>query len=260
MRPIVRLGNAAEAFGKGNSNYPLHSSGAIEIRQAGTAFIEMRKKITNFINNRSLLLAGISHDLRTLLTRLSLELSMMEKSDEVTAMKSDVKRMENILQSYIDFVSGNNTEYMHINAENVIATLISRFSNEDTQVDFSYDGHHNIILKDQSLERIVINLLSNALKYGQKIKIHASFDNQKFHFSIEDNGIGVPQDQYENIFEPFYTAKTERTQTNNSGSGLGLALVKDIVTSHGGTIYAEKSQHLGGLKISLMLSCPTELI
>lgn len=257
MRPIMRLGEAAKAFGQGHSDVSLHSSGAIEIRQASLAFIEMRKKISNHLKNRSLLLAGISHDLRTLITRLSLELSLMEKSPEVTAMQGDVKRMENILQSYIDFVSqNNNSAYSLLNPKNIIDSLITRTKNHSNKIELTYDGPEEIWLKDQSLDRIILNLLSNALKYGDHIIIKSSYQNHILHVTLEDNGVGVPEEHLENIFEPFFSVQSERTQDYNAGSGLGLALIKDIITEHGGIIYAEKSETLSGLKVSFTLSSP----
>ena len=260
MRPIMRLGEAAKAFGKGHSDFPLHSSGAIEIRQASIAFIEMRKKISDHLKNRSLLLAGISHDLRTFITRLSLELSLMEKSPEVIAMQNDVKRMENILQSYIDFVSHNNNQsYILSDPIKIIDGLIARTNSRTNKIEFTYDGPKEIWLKDQSLDRIILNLLSNGLKYGDYIIIKAVYYNHTLKVTFEDNGIGVPEEHLKNIFEPFFSVRSERTQNNTSGSGLGLALIKDIIIAHGGIIYAERSETLRGLKVSFTLASPQNM-
>ena len=258
LHPIMRLGKAAKAFGEGNSNVTLRPAGAIEVRQASAAFIEMRQKISEHLHNRSLLLAGISHDLRTILTRLSLELSLMSDTQEKSAMREDVDRMKSILKSYLDFVSDNSVNMLKkILPEELIKSLISRFQDDKHNINFQYKGPLNITLKDQTLERIIINLLSNATKYGTEILIIASYSEKIFSLSIEDNGLGVGEKHLDDIFRPFFVVDKGRNYHKNSGSGLGLALVKDIVHSNGGTIYAKRSEILGGLKISLSLPCPS---
>lgn len=248
LRPLSKLGKAAEAFGKGVWDYKLIPAGAIELRQAGEAFLKMKEKIRSHVEGRTILLAGVSHDLRTILTRFSLEISLMPPSEEINALKDDIKLMEDIIQSYLQFVSHNHeASYEVIHPKKVIEELIKRLSNEKCKIDFHYQGESTILLRNNTLERCVLNLISNAINHGTHILIEAKSDKNGFYFSIEDDGKGVLEKDLENIFKPFFT--TKNANHGSVSSGLGLTLTKDIILSYGGKIYAETSKKLGGLKV-----------
>ncbi|MEM6603018.1 MAG: ATP-binding protein [Pseudomonadota bacterium] len=253
MRPIVKLGKAARAFGHGDTSFKIHPSGSVEVRQATSAFLEMRESIRSHLEGRTLLLAGVSHDLRTILTRFALELSLMEQTDDIKALRMDVKRMEDIIESYMSFVSHNHAQdFVYVSPEDIIRNICQSFRKEEVDFTFSFAGEKKLKLRKQSLDRAVLNVIANSVRFASEIYIDVVTEKNSIKIIIEDNGPGVSENMLENIFKPFVTVQAARTQNSHATSGLGLALTKDIVHSHGGKIYAEKSEY-GGLKIVMIL-------
>lgn len=252
IRPITKLGKAAEAFGRGQTDYHFRPAGAIEIRSAGEAFLKMKENIRTHIESRTLLLAGVSHDLRTILTRFALEISLMEQSEATLALKDDIKRMQVILEAYLNFVSHEHREELKpLCPVSLIETIMGRFTRQDKIITFYHDTIPECLLREGAFTRCIINLLSNALRYADKIHISLTYNEHHIILTLEDNGQGVPETAYEEIFKPFVTFDFARTQNNTSTIGLGLSVTRDIAQANGGQVRAGKSLSLGGLKMIL---------
>ena len=201
IRPITKLGKAAEAFGQGHIDYHFRPAGAIEIRTAGEAFLKMKENIRTHIESRTLLLAGVSHDLRTILTRFALEISLMEPSEATLALKDDIKRMQVILEAYLNFVSHEHKEELKpLNPIFLIENIIKRFTRDDKVIIFHHDTVPECLIREGAFTRCIINLLSNALRYANKIHIDITYNTHNIIITIEDNGEGVPETAYEDIF------------------------------------------------------------
>lgn len=253
IRPIRKLAVAAEWFGRGRDaqNFKVH--GAREVRQAGQAFLDMRRRIRRQISQRTLMLAGVSHDLRTPLTRLKLQLSMMPEHDDVNAMKSDLKDMEDMIAGYLDFVQGTGTEdASYTNLRDLVLKILDNpnILKENIVVDIE-DGLE-IMCKPIAIQRCLSNLIMNATRFANKVWISAKdVENKRIQICIEDNGPGVDEDQYEDVFKPFFRLESSRNN-KTGGVGLGMPIAMDIVHSHGGKIWLEKSSH-GGLGVTIRL-------
>lgn len=249
-RPITRLAHAADAFGKGQDLDGFRPSGAAEVRQAGQSFLKMRQRISRFMDQRTELLAGVSHDLRTPLTRLKLHLAMQEDSEENKAAKSDLIEMEKMLDGYLDFARGQtDEETFDVELTAFLTELVEQFQSEKVRLEAGAAYHMQI--KPTMMKRALTNILSNACKYGQDILLRTSREDKHLTISIEDDGPGIPDDRYEDVFKPFVRLDTARNQ-NIEGTGLGLSIARDIVRNHGGTIRLDRSD-LGGLKVDVRL-------
>ena len=249
-RPITRLAHAADAFGKGQDLDGFRPSGAAEVRQAGQSFLKMRQRISRFMDQRTELLAGVSHDLRTPLTRLKLHLAMQEDSEENKAAKSDLIEMEKMLDGYLDFARGQtDEETFDVELTAFLTELVEQFQSEKVRLETGAAYHMQI--KPTMMKRALTNILSNACKYGQDILLRTSREDKHLTISIEDDGPGIPDDRYEDVFKPFVRLDTARNQ-NIEGTGLGLSIARDIVRNHGGTIRLDRSD-LGGLKVDVRL-------
>ena len=249
-RPIVNLAKAAEKFGKGDYINEFRPSGASEIRKASYEFDRMAKRINRHLNQRSEMLSGISHDLRTPLTRLKLQLALLNQKDIATKMSVDIDEMEKMLNDYLQFAKTQlSEETTKIDLNELINTLCKEIDNKNLTV----DSNATVILQGryQSLKRCFQNIIQNGLTYAKKIKVSLQKSSNRAIIVFEDDGPGIPQDQYKNVFKPFFRLDKSRS-LNKSGVGLGLAIVEDIVNSHGGNIQLSKSQYNGLLvKISL---------
>ena len=249
-RTIAKLAAAADAFGKGQDLDGFRPSGAAEVRQAGQSFMKMRQRISRFMDQRTDLLAGVSHDLRTPLTRLKLHLAMQKNSDENRAARDDLKEMEKMLDGYLDFARGQSDEESEdVGLNSFLAQLVEKFQSE--KVEFLPGSDRHIQLKPTMMNRALTNILTNACKYGQKVEIKTSLETRHTVICIEDDGPGIPADQHEDVFKPFVRLDTARNQ-NIEGTGLGLSIARDIVRSHGGTIKLSAAD-LGGLKVEIRL-------
>jgi len=249
-RPIVNLAKAAERFGKGEFVKGLRPSGALEIRQAAYEFDKMRKRILVHLNQRSEMLSGISHDLRTPLTRLKLQLALLQQQNLAKKMGDDIEEMERMLNEYLEFSrnqKSEDTEETSIN--NLITDVIKKYDSK--KVDFNYKEDWKINLRYNAIKRCLGNLVDNALAYGNKVQISLKKNFNSLSIFIDDDGPGIPEKEYQNVLKPFYRIDESRGQ-NKSGVGLGLSITNDIISSHGGSISFEKSP-LNGLRVTIFL-------
>ena len=250
-KPLVKLAKAAERFGKGDYVNDFRASGSQEIRKAAFEFDRMAKRINRHLNQRAEMLSGISHDLRTPLTRLKLQLAMLKQEEVSKKMSEDIDEMEKMLNDYLEFAKTQSQENTaQINLNNLFIALRNKFNND--KISLNNDG--NIIkLKGRptALKRSFENIIQNGLTYGNRVVINIQRGNNRALVIIEDDGPGIPEDQYKNVFKPFFRLDKSRS-LNQSGVGLGLAIVEDIINSHGGNIQLGKSKYNGLLvKISL---------
>ena len=249
-RPIVNLAKAAEKFGKGEFVKEFKPSGAKEIRQAAYEFDKMRKRISVHLNQRSEMLSGISHDLRTPLTRLKLQLALLKQQDLAKKMSDDIEEMEKMLNEYLEFSrhqKSDETETVNIN--NLITSIIKKY--DDKQINVHFEKNLKINARLNAIKRCLMNLIDNGLAYGQKVEIITKKTISDVVIFIDDNGPGIPEKEYQNVMKPFYRIDKSRGQ-NKSGVGLGLSITNDIIRSHGGNISLEKSP-LSGLRVKIYL-------
>ena len=249
-RPIIKLAEASEKFGKGEDLEEFRPSGALEIRKAGQEFDKMRKRILRHLNQRSEMLSGISHDLRTPLTRIKLQLAMIKDENLSQKLSSDVDEMEKMLNEYLQFASTgakDKTETFDISEQ--ISNLINKYENPNIMKDFNdriyYNGRKNLI------NRCINNLIENSLKFAKKVEVKIEKQQDNIIIAISDDGPGIPQEEYENITKPFYKIDKSRSEKKSS-VGLGLSIASDIVKSHGGDITFAKSK-FGGLEVAISL-------
>ena len=249
-RPLVKLAKAAERFGKGDYVNDFRPSGAQEIRKAAYEFDRMAKRINRHLNQRSEMLSGISHDLRTPLTRLKLQLAMLTQKDLSKKMSSDIDEMENMLNDYLQFSKTQSQETTsEINLSDLFNQIEDSFNNKNLEI------FHNdkIILKGRpaALKRSFENIIQNGLTYGEKVLVSLQKSSNRTLIIFEDNGPGIPEDQRKNVFKPFFRLDKSRS-LNKSGVGLGLAIVEDIINSHGGSIQLGISK-FNGLQVKIFL-------
>ena len=249
-RPIVKLSKAAERFGRGEKVDDLRPSGASEIRKATIEFDKMMKRINKHLNQRSEMLSGISHDLRTPLTRLKLQLAMTDKKDTAKKMASDIDEMEKMLNDYLQYAKSQSEEdYIEININELVLDILENF--DRSKYEFKVSENVNINGRKNLLRRSITNIVENGLSYGDKIYVEIKKSVGNAIVKIEDNGPGLPKKEYENVFKPFYRVDKSRS-LNRSGVGLGLSISQDIIKSHGGNILLSESKYKGlSVKISL---------
>tara|TARA_Y100000590_G_scaffold461919_1_gene624709 strand:- start:48 stop:1364 length:1317 start_codon:yes stop_codon:yes gene_type:complete len=250
-RPITRLAKASEKFGKGEDVEEFIPSGALEIRQAGYEFEKMRKRILRHLNQRSEMLSGISHDLRTPLTRIKLQLSFIKDKEISKKLSEDVDEMEKMLNEYLQFARSQFSEKTtKINLKNFIKNLVSKYENTNIKLELS-ESNIEINVRANLMQRCVENLINNSIKYSTKIYIKLIKSSSHTVISIDDDGPGIPINEYENVFKPFYKIDKSRGDSKSS-VGLGLSIANDIVKSHGGSIKLDKSS-FGGLQVKIFL-------
>ena len=249
-RPITNLARAAERFGKGENIEEFKPSGALEIRQAGHEFDKMRKRIVRHLNQRSDMLSGISHDLRTPLTRMKLQIAFIKDSEISNKLTDDINEMEKMLNEYLQFTSSTYLEKNEkFDLSNLILQTIDKYNNKNISINIAYNVQFNG--KKNLIKRCLNNLIDNAIKYGDKVKVELSKSTNNLFIKIEDNGPGIPKSEYENVFKPFYKIDKGRAETKSS-VGLGLSISSDIIRSHGGNIKLEKSD-MNGLGVKIFL-------
>ena len=249
-KPLVKLAKAAERFGKGDYVNDFRASGSLEIRKAAFEFDRMAKRINRHLNQRSEMLSGISHDLRTPLTRLKLQLAMLNQEEVSQKMSKDIDEMEKMLNDYLQFAKSQ------IKEKTSKIDLINLFKSIKDQL-----NNGNLLINDNdvvelrgrpsALKRSFENIIQNGLTYGNKVVVNIQKGNNRAIITIEDDGPGVPEDQYKNVFKPFFRLDKSRS-LNQSGVGLGLAIVEDIINSHGGNIQLGKGK-LAGLQVKISL-------
>jgi len=249
-RPIVNLAKAAEKFGKGEYIKEFRPSGAKEIRQAAYEFDKMRKRITIHLKQRSEMLSGISHDLRTPLTRLKLQLAMLKQQDLAKKMGDDIEEMERMLNEYLEFSRHQKNEETEIvNLNDIIKDILSKYENK--KISSNIENNLTINIRPNSIKRCLANLIDNGLAYGEKVEIIVKKTLNHIVIFVDDDGPGIPENERLNVMKPFYRIDKSRGQ-NKSGVGLGLSITNDIIRSHGGNIALEKSP-LNGLRVKISL-------
>ncbi len=253
IRPIQRLAEAADLFGKGQiAPDDLRPRGALEVRQATDAFLEMRNRIERALDQRTSMLAGVSHDLRTVLTRFRLQLALVPQSIEVEALSGDVDDMQDMLQAYLDFARGDTgEEASELNIEDVL----QRFHDEAGKLGKTFKvkikGNPSIVVRPTAFSRLMSNLVLNALRHGDKVEVRVKHRKNALQLELHDNGPGIAEDLREEVFKPFVRLDDARNQ-DETGTGLGLAISQDIVHTHGGEISLHNSD-LGGLSVVVKL-------
>jgi len=253
LRPITRLARAAAAFGRGRS-MPYTPSGATEVREAGTAFVDMRARIERQIEQRTLLLSGVSHDLRTPLTRLKLGLSMLDSAD-VAPLQRDVQDMEHLLDEFLAFARGAQEVAPHLVDVVDFVTAITRDAkraNFDVSL-HKTTGSGRVMLRETALRRAMDNLISNAVRYGNRAELSMVLDATSLRLIVEDDGPGIPKEDREEALKPFVRLEPARNQNLGTGVGLGLSIALDVVRAHGGQLMLDESQRLGGLKAEILI-------
>ncbi|MES0880717.1 ATP-binding protein [Roseibium sp. SCP14] len=252
IRPIIRLSEAAEAFGKGRPVENFRASGAREVRRASLAFIDMRRRIERQIEQRTTMLAGVSHDLRTILTRLKLQIAFLGNTPESEAMRKDVDEMSHMLEDYLAFASGDGDEDIQ---KTDIALLLEELEEEAEisghAVTITFEGPMEAEVRRLSLKRCLSNLVTNGCKYGNRVEVAGRVERGWLIVTVDDDGPGIPEDQREIAFRAFHRLDLARNQ-DESGSGLGLAIARDIARAHGGDLFLEDSP-IGGLRAKLRI-------
>ncbi|WP_245416785.1 ATP-binding protein [Undibacter mobilis] len=247
IKPILKLADAAESFGKGRDVPNFRPRGAREVRRAANAFIEMKARVERTMEQRTAMLAGVSHDLRTILTRFKLELALLDDSPEIDAMKKDVDEMARMLEAYLAFARGDLGE---VAAPTDMAGFL-----DELKDDAERNGHRTTVVfhgapvvtvRPAAFKRCLGNLVSNAARYANAIAITGHRDHRYLTVTVDDDGPGIPADQREEVFKPFLRLDDARNQ-DEGGTGLGLAIARDIARSHGGDITLADSP-LGGLR------------
>jgi two-component system osmolarity sensor histidine kinase EnvZ len=251
IRPILRLARAAEEFGKGRE-VAFSPRGAREVRQAGAAFLEMKRRVERAMEQRKTMLDGVSHDLRTIITRFKLSLALSGESPESAEMKKDVAEMERMVEGYLAFARGDAGE----TTETIdVAALLEELRAESQRLgivaESRYSGRPQVAVRPAAFRRCLANLVGNAQRYAKRIALSGVNDGARLVIHIDDDGPGIPEDKREDAFRPFYRLDESRNQ-DESHSGLGLAIARDIAHAHGGNVKLADSP-LGGLRATVSL-------
>jgi two-component system osmolarity sensor histidine kinase EnvZ len=249
-RPITALAKAAEKFGRGENVDEFKPSGAAEIRQAGYEFDRMRKRIMRHLNQRSEMLSGISHDLRTPLTRMKLQTEFIKDKSLAEKLTEDINEMEKMLNEYLQFTSSSFIEKDELfNLSDLMCEIMIKYNNKNITKEIPprvyLNGRKNLI------KRCLNNLIENSIKYANKINVELIKNKTNLVIKVEDDGPGIPDSEYDNVFKPFYKIDKGRADSKSS-VGLGLSIASDIVRSHGGNIKLNKS-NLNGLEVKIFL-------
>ena len=249
-RPIIKLARAAEKFGRGEEITEFKPSGALEIRQAGYEFDKMKKRIQRHLNQRTEMLSGISHDLRTPLTRMKLQMAFINDKDLAKKLSEDIDEMEKMLNEYLQFTSSSYIEKDEMfNLSELIQNIIEKYNNKNISQDLVpriyFNGRKNLV------SRSLNNLIDNALRYANKVEVKLNKKSTSLFITIDDDGPGISKDEHENVFKPFYKIDKSRADSKSS-VGLGLSIASDIIRSHGGNIKLEKSK-MNGLRAKIFL-------
>jgi two-component system osmolarity sensor histidine kinase EnvZ len=251
IRPILRLAEAAESFGKGRE-IEFRPRGAREVRQAGEAFLEMKRRVERARDQRTAMLNGVSHDLRTILTRFKLSLALLRQTPEVEDLKRDVDEMSRMLEGYLAFARGDAGEAaVTTELRPLLEELQSDAERQGHATELDIVGDPSVTVRPDAFRRLLFNLLSNAARHGERIAIHANHEARWLVLHVDDDGPGVPATLREEVFKPFVRLDEARNQ-DEGGSGLGLAIARDIARSHGGDITLTDSP-LGGLRATVRL-------
>lgn len=252
IKSILSLADVADQFGRGvKSINSFKPSGAKEIRKAGIAFLKMKERIEKQVIKRTRMLAMISHDLCTPLTRMKLQLELMDKSEDTEGLRKDIEVMQQMIKSYLDFAKGETgEEYQTINFSEWLKAIVDKWSSSNIKLIIK-ETNINAKIKPNNFERALANLINNAVKYSTKIKISVYSTSTNIMIKIEDNGSGIANKEKLLVFKPFYRSDKSRSLNNSGNVGLGLAITKEIILDHGGTIMLQDSKDLGGLLVRI---------
>ncbi len=249
IRPVLRLAAAAENLGKGRF-LEYRPNGALEVRRAGYAFLEMRRRIERAVEQRTTMLNGVSHDLRTILTRFKLSLELIDDGPDSEAMHRDIDEMGRMLEAYLAFARGDGGEAsVMTDMGALLEELKSDAERQGHTTMIEVSGETSVIVRPDAFKRCLFNLISNAQRYGERIELLARRDERFITIHVDDDGPGIPEDKRDDVFRPFYRLDAARNQ-DQGGTGLGLAIARDIARSHGGDIQLGRSP-LGGLRASV---------
>ena len=252
VRPIRRLAKVAESFGRGIDVPDFKPQGAAEVRLAARAFLQMRERIRRQIDQRTIMLAGVSHDLRTPLTRMKLQLAMAGQDPEVANLASDVIEMERMVEGYLAFAAGEGEEPPKaLRLSKLLASVIDPATKNGAKIELRLDQDPEITLRPAAMRRCLTNLLSNALRYGTEVQIRAKVRRKRAEIIIDDDGPGIPADRREDVFRPFYRLDESRNPSTG-GTGLGMTIARDVVRGHGGELTLDDSP-TGGLRARIRL-------
>jgi two-component system osmolarity sensor histidine kinase EnvZ len=256
IRPILELSKAAKDFGMGRDTGDFRPRGAEEIREAGQSFLEMRRRIARHVEQRTAMLAGVSHDLRTILTRFRLELAVLGDNPKIHPLTEDVDEMQHMLEDYMAFVKGDGGEQVSaVRVKEAVAAAIEAIERDrpdsEARIDDSDIPDLDVKVKPKAFRRLLTNIISNAVRYGTRVKISGEVREGRLWVHVDDNGPGIPHDQRENAFRPFVRLDNARN-LDETGTGLGLAIALDIAHAHGGDIVLEDSR-LGGLRVAVKI-------
>jgi len=252
VRPIRRLARAVDAFGKGRDVPDFKPEGATEIRQAAAAFSLMRARVLRNIEQRTAMLSGVSHDLRTPLTRIKLQLAMLQKSEEIDALEQDVVEMEKLVEEYLSFARGDSTEKAEkIHLLELLEDIANKTESDKIKIQIICSEKLHMELRPIGFRRCISNLINNAATYGSRIEVEVIDSINSITFHIDDDGPGIPEIARKKVFQPFTRLESERPP-DIGGTGLGLTIARDIVLSHGGNIDISDSP-LGGARVQIKL-------
>ena len=253
VRSIAELAQVAEDFGKGIDNKDFKPYGSSEVRKAALAFIKMKERIQRQISERTQMLAGVSHDLRTPLTRMKLQATMLPDQKEQEEFLSDIDEMEKMLDGYLSFVSGEGGEKAgFVDMNELILSVLYKFRNQNAMIRYKTNDQVSAIQgREQALKRMMTNIIGNAFKYGKTVSVDLESNNRKMEIVVDDDGPGIPADKREEVFKAFYRLDESRNK-ETGGVGLGLSIAKDIITSHGGKIELHDSP-MGGLRVLISI-------
>ncbi len=253
VRSIAELAQVAEEFGRGIDNKNFKPYGSSEVRKAAIAFIKMKERIQKQISERTQMLAGVSHDLRTPLTRMKLQVELLKDNKDKAEFLSDISEMEKMLDGYLSFVSGECGEKsVFFDVNEMLLSIITKFRNKPALIRYATNDDVSAIQgREQAMKRALTNVISNAFDYGSNIAVKLESNNNKLEIAVEDDGPGIPKDKREEVFKAFYRLESSRNK-ETGGVGLGLSIAKDVVTSHGGKIELGESE-MGGLRVLISI-------
>lgn len=257
IRPIIRLARLANNFGRGQEIPPnFKPEGAREVKQAANAFLNMKARISRHIKQRTEMLAGISHDLRTPLTRMKLEIEMIKEKyndENISELSHDIEDMERMVSSYINFVRADEEEETEIiELEDFLEEIVKKYKAQGFGITLNAEDDISIAARERALRRAIINLIENAIKYASSAKITLKEDMNYANITIDDNGPGIDKEEREEVFKPFHRVESSRNP-DTGGTGLGLSIVKDIINGHGGSIVLDEVSDGKGLRVIIKL-------